>query len=65
MEEAVVQVLETGTDLTPVLEAMETVNANLVQLQANTDYLFAGLMVLCGIVVGVVVGLLLHDLWRA
>ena len=65
MEEAVVEVLETGSDLTPVLEALEGINNSLQQLQANTDYIFLAVCLLAGVVVGCCLGWLLHDLWRA
>lgn len=65
MEGEVVHVIESSTDLTPVLEALETVNFNLQQLQANTDYIFLTLWLLAGVVVGCFIGYLFHDLWRA
>lgn len=64
MEGEAVQVIECSTDLTPVLEALETVNFNLQQLQANTDYIFLSLWLLAGVVVGCCIGYLFHDLWR-
>lgn len=65
MEEPVVQVIESSTDLSPVLQALETVNFNLQQLQANTDYIFLTLWLLAGVVVGCFIGYLFHDLWRS
>lgn len=65
MEEPVVQVLEGGGDLTPLLEVMERASETLVQLEANTNYIFLAVILLSGVVVGCAVGWLLHDLWRS
>lgn len=65
MEEQVVQYVESSTDLTPVLEALDQVNFNLLQLQANTDYIFLVGWLLAGVIVGCFVGYLFHDLWRS
>lgn len=65
MEEPVVQVIESSTDLTPVVERLDQTLQSLAQLQANTDYVFLAVCVLIGVVVGCTVGWLLHDLWKA
>ena len=61
-----------GTDLTPVVELLEAsneslvqVNNNLLQLQANVVFVFLAGAALIGVVLGVSVGKLFHDLWRA
>ena len=61
-----------GTDLTSVVELLEAsneslvqVNNNLLQLQANVDFVFLAVAALIGVVLGVSVGKLFHDLWRA
>lgn len=60
-----------GVDLTSVTELLGEVNDNLVtqhndllQVQANLDFVFLAVAALIGVVLGVVVGNLLHDLWR-
>lgn len=65
MEEPVVQVIESSTDLTPVVECLDQVLQSLAQLQANTDYIFLVICALIGVVIGCAVGWLLHDLWKA
>lgn len=65
MDETVVQVIESSTDLTPVVERLDQMLQSLAQLQANTDYVFLAVCALIGVVLGCVVGWLLHDLWKA
>lgn len=57
MEEAVVEVLETGTDLTPVLDLLG-------QIQIQLEEIAQGQMVLCGIVLGVMVIVVLAVMFR-
>ena len=64
MEEPVVEIIESATDLTPVLDALEVVNGHLLQLQSNVDYVFLAVCMLAGVVIGCAVGWVLHDLWR-
>lgn len=61
-----------GTDLTPVVELLEVtneslvqVNNNLLQLQANVNFVFLAVCVLIGAVIGCGVARVLHDLWRS
>lgn len=61
-----------GTDLTPVVELLEVtneslvqVNNNLLQLQANVNFVFLAVCVLIGAVIGCGVVRVLHDLWRS
>lgn len=61
-----------GTDLTPVVELLEAtneslvqVNNNLLQLQANVNFVFLAVCVLIGAVIGCGVARVLHDLWRS
>lgn len=65
MEEPVVQVIESSTDLTPVVERLDQLLEVLIQVQLISDYIFVAIWVLAGIVVGCVLAWLLHDLWRA
>lgn len=65
MDEPVLQIVESVTDLTPVVERLDQALQSLAQLQANTDYIFLGICMLSGVVVGCAVGWLLHDLWKA
>lgn len=61
-----------GVDLTSVIELLGEVNDNLVmqhnallQVQANLDFVFLAVAALIGVVLGVAVGRVFHDLWRA
>lgn len=68
-----------SVDLTPVVRVLERTNEllahqdevlvtqhnDLLQLQANVDFVFLAVAALIGVVLGVAVGRLLHDLWRA
>lgn len=68
-----------GVDLTPVVQVLERTNAllevqgealatqhnDLLQLQANVDFVFLAVAALIGVVLGAAVGKLFHDLWRA
>lgn len=68
-----------GVDLTPVVKVLERTNElleqqsevlvtqhnDLLQLQANVDFVFLAVAALIGVVLGVAVGKLFHDLWRA
>lgn len=75
-----VQVTESASvDLTPVVRVLERTNElleqqeeilvtqhnDLLQLQANVDFVFLAVAALIGVVLGVVVGRVFHDLWRA
>ena len=62
----------TDVDLTPVIQVQErqeevllTLHSDLYQLQANVDFVFLAVAALIGVVLGVAVGRLFHDLWRA
>lgn len=62
----------TDVDLTPVIQVLErqeevllTLHSDLYQLQANVDLVFLAVAALIGVVLGVAVGRLFHDLWRA
>lgn len=57
MEDAVVQVIESSIDLTPVLESMEV-------LQGQLDTIEAAVFVLCGVVLGVMVVYVLAVMFR-
>ena len=69
----VVQVLErneklltrTNELLEQQSEIMMTQHNDLLQLQANVDFVFLAVAALIGVVLGVVVGRVFHDLWRA
>lgn len=59
-------------DLEPVIQVLErqeevllTLHNDLLQLQANVDFVFLAVAALIGVVLGVAVGRLFHDLWRA
>lgn len=59
-------------DLEPVIQVLErqeevllTLHNDLYQLQANVDLVFLAVAALIGVVLGVAVGRLFHDLWRA
>lgn len=68
-----------GVDLTPVVRVLERTNElleqqsevlvtqhnDLLQLQANVDFVFLAVAALIGVVLGVAVGKMFHDLWRA
>ena len=58
--------------MTPVVELLEVtneslvqVNNNLLQLQANVNFVFLAVCVLIGAVIGCGVARVLHDLWRS
>ncbi len=62
----VVQVLErTNELLEQQSEVLATQHNDLLQLQANVDFVFLAVAALIGVVLGVVVGRVFHDLWRA
>ena len=42
-----------------------TQHNDLLQLQSNVDFVFLALAALIGVVLGVAVGKVFHDLWRA
>ena len=46
-------------------EALVTQHNDFLQLQANVDFVFLAVAALIGVVLGVAVGKLFHDLWRA
>ena len=46
-------------------EIMTTQHNDLLQLQANVDFVFLAVAALIGVVLGVAVGKVFHDLWRA
>ena len=46
-------------------EIMTTQHNDLLQLQANVDFVFLAVAALIGVVLGVAVGRVFHDLWRA
>lgn len=68
-----------SVDLTPVVRVLERTNSlleqqseilttqhnDLLQLQANVDFVFLAVAALIGVVLGVAVGKVFHDLWRA
>ena len=64
MEEPVVEVIEAATDLTPVLDALDIVNQNLQQLSAYQMLANQLTAILCGMLLGVVVVMMIYDLWR-
>lgn len=67
-----------GVDLTPVVRVLERTNElleqqeeilvmqhnDLLQLQANVDFVFLAVAALIGVVLGVAVGKVFHNLWR-
>lgn len=57
MEEPVVQVIESSTDLTPVLDSMELLLEHLTMIQT-------GVLVLCGVVLGAMVIVVLAEVFR-
>ena len=57
MEEPVVQVIESSTDLTPVLDSLELLLEQLEMIQT-------GVLVLCGVVLGAMVIVLLAEVFR-
>lgn len=57
MEEPVVQVIESSTDLTPVLDSMELLLEQLTMIQT-------GVLVLCGVVLGAMVIVVLAEVFR-
>lgn len=57
MEEPVVQVIESSTDLTPVLDSMEL-------LLERLDMIQTGVLVLCGVVLGAMVTIVLAEVFR-
>lgn len=73
------EVLEPSVDLTPVVKVLERTNEllerqeealvtqhnDLLQLQANVDFVFLAVAALIGVVLGAAVGRVFHDLWRA
>ncbi len=73
------EVLEPTVDLAPVVKLLERTNElleqqgetlvmqhnDLLQLQANVDFVFLAVAALIGVVLGVAVGKVFHDLWRA
>ena len=73
------EVLEPTVDLTPVVRMLERTNElleqqgevlvtqhnDLLQLQVNVDFVFLAVAALIGVVLGVAVGKVFHDLWRA
>ena len=62
----VVQVLaHTNELLVKQEEILVTQHNDLLQLQANVDFVFLAVATLIGVVLGVSVGKLFHDLWRA
>lgn len=66
-------------DLTPVVKVLERTNElleqqteilatqhnDLLQLQANVNFVFLAVVMLTGVVIGCAVSYVLHDLWRA
>ena len=68
-----------SVDLTPVVHVLERTNElleqqsevlatqrnDLLQLQANVDFVFLAVAAVIGVVLGVAVGRVFHDLWRA
>lgn len=46
-------------------EILTTLHNDLLQLQANVDFVFLAVAALIGVVLGVAVGRVFHDLWRA
>lgn len=68
-----------SVDLTPVVRVLERTNEllvqqeellatqhnDLLQLQANVDFVFLAVAALIGVVLGAAVSFMLHDLWRA
>lgn len=57
MDEPVVQVIESSTDLTPVLDSMELLLEQLELIQT-------GVLVLCGVVLGAMVIVVLAEVFR-
>ena len=56
--------VETSVYYVQVLERLDSIDTNVQNVNSGIDMVFAMLMVLCGVVVGVAVGFLFHDLWR-
>jgi len=62
----VVKVLERTTELLEQQNEISTTQHNdLLQVQANLDFVFLAVCMLAGVVVGCFVGCVFHDLWRA
>lgn len=57
MDEPVVKVIESSTDLTPVLDSMELLLEQLELIQT-------GVLVLCGVVLGAMVIVVLAEVFR-
>ncbi len=60
------------TDFGPVVELLEqqndllvTQHDDLLQVQANLDFVFLAVCMLAGVVIGCAISRVLHDLWRA
>jgi len=58
-------------DLGPVVELLEQQNEllvtqhnDLLQIQANLDFVLLAVCMLAGVVIGCFVGRIIHDLWR-
>lgn len=61
-----------SVDLGPVVQLLErqndiliTQHNDLLQVQANLDFVFLAVCMLAGVMIGCVIGRVLHDLWRA
>ncbi len=65
MDEPVLQVVESSTDLTPVVERLDQLLEVLIQVELVSQCIFVAIWALSGVVVGCVLAWLLHDLWRA
>ncbi len=61
-----------NVDLGPVVELLEQQNEllatqhnDLLQIQANLDFVFLAVCMLAGVVIGCFIGRVFHDLWRS
>ncbi len=61
-----------NVDLGPVVELLEQQNEllatqhnDLLQIQANLDFVLLAVCMLAGVVIGCTISHVLHDLWRA
>ena len=64
MEEEVLD-LEPATDQTQLETLLVETNEHFEQLHTDCEILIASVWLLCGVVVGVAVGMLIYKLWRS
>lgn len=70
--EEVNEIPEAAADLSRVEELLEQQNEllitqhnDLLQIQANLDFVFLGVCTLAGVIIGCTISRVLHDLWRS